>query len=103
MSDKCQIKKKSTAFFGSKHFIGEYSIERTTIARKNIECLVFKKNLEKFESLTTNPANFQRFDLFSQIQRILMNLKHYTTKRILKNPDLRILKPYESRFANPDP
>jgi hypothetical protein len=44
MSDKCQIKKKSTAFFiGSKHFIGEYSIERTTIARKNIECLVLKK------------------------------------------------------------
>ncbi len=46
----------------------------------------------QFELLTTNPANFQRFDLFSQIHQIIMNLKYYTTKR---NPN-----PYESRLAD---
>ncbi len=52
-----------------------------------------------FESWITNPANFEIFNLFSRIQQIFTNPWYCSTKQILKNTDVWILNPYESRFA----
>jgi hypothetical protein len=54
----------------------------------------------RFVSWSQIQSIFKRFELFSQIQRILTNPWYYSTKWILKNQDLQISNPYESRLVD---
>ncbi len=58
-----------------------------------------KKN--RFELWITNPVHFQRFNLFSWIQWILMNLNESLIQHETNIWEFGFANPYGSRFANP--